>query len=312
MVKLLFALLFIFSFGTTLIASNPDELNSPTEELVFSHAQFKLDEFKPLSADYSVGIIKKKFNKKSHLVLFDKHHLSVDTLLFSEQVENLIIDSDSSFFIVNKDVTYKYLVRNDQLLFNGQYIGLSESGKNKKLALYTFPTQHFQLQLNTAKAKGKTEFAEILHFDESKKQEKIVLSEKGIRFSDIEIANGKDEVFLFCKKDPKLLIIDKHLKASNTCLDGLEKSDWEFHYDAINSQAYLLKIGKEENELYALNKDGEKSLIRKLSFVPIGIHGEYLFLRKKLDGVNAFYRTPIDEQYLDPSKILQEVNIQSE
>ncbi|MEQ9148754.1 MAG: hypothetical protein RLP13_10790, partial [Cytophagales bacterium] len=95
--------------SVTIAGSSKNE--SPDEDLVFSHENYKLENFSFISKNFSIGLVNSPFQKQTLVILYNHENLIVDSIFTDWKVEKIIPEDDSSFYLLSDNQTMVVLRR---------------------------------------------------------------------------------------------------------------------------------------------------------------------------------------------------------
>ncbi len=302
----LLSLVLILS-SVALAGSSKNE--SPEENLVFSHENYKLENFSFISKNFSIGLVHPPFQKQTLVILYNNENLIVDSIYTDWKVEKIIPEDDSSFYLLSDNQTINCLIRDSKLLINGIYAGNNSNGAYEKLAYYSLPFTSGEFQI-VKKSRSNKEFAlqlsrednTLIYYPFSQRKKHI----------DIDLFATQNDIYVYLPDRQKLIQVnkDKHLfDEVNLCSsDG----SWLFYHDYIENQSYLLNKYKSNRRLYALDSNRELDFVMNLDFIPEAIFNGAL--HKKTDkGKNySHYLIPLNPKDKEKTIHLKGVTIRSE
>ncbi|MEQ8518369.1 MAG: hypothetical protein RIA99_04930 [Cytophagales bacterium] len=293
--------------SVTIAGSSKNE--SPDEDLVFSHENYKLENFSFISKNFSIGLVNSPFQKQTLVILYNHENLIVDSIFTDWKVEKIIPEDDSSFYLLSDNQTINCLIRNDELLINGMYAGNNSNTAYEKLAYYSLPLNRGEFQI--VKSSGtKKEFAlqlskqdnSLIYYPFSQRKKQI----------DIDLFATQNDIFVYLPDKQKLIQVDKEKRLFDEIILSRDGGSWLFYHDYIENQSYLLNKYKSERKLYTLNGNRELDFIKDLDFVPEAIFNGSLHKKTEKGKNYSHYLIPLKAKDKEKTIHLKGVTISSE
>jgi hypothetical protein len=298
---LLLTLMTLEGFG----ASGKDTLEN---HLVFAHANYKLKDFSFISKNYSVGLVKQPFNTSTLVILYDNRNLVVDSLQTDWDIENVIPENDSIFFLQNKNQTLQCLIRENSMLINGQYNGLNSNPQYEKIAYYTLPLNGGDFNI-LKRSDEKRSYA--IRIENQKHDTQYYPFKIGRKNMNISLDASKYDLFVFLLDESKILKLSKKdLSIREINLDE-KNTEWRFYFDYMQNKSYLVSKSRKDIELYGLDDSDKPNFLKDLDFVPEAIFDGSLHKKSSKGRLYSHYLIPIENKG-EESILLKDVTISSD
>lgn len=294
---------FLFQFNLT-----SAKTGFSNENLAFSHSGFKLNDFNFVSKNYAIGIINGAFNANSTLILFDKHHLAVDTFQSEIRAENIISESDSTFFLQSPELTQKLLIKNNELYIRGQYCGYNSDSDFHKKALYTLPLEYGEVKILTSTVKRKNYQIRCDNSDDLAENFKRRFVSKRKK-PQLSISASENSFFIHVKEESSLIRLDKSQEYIEEINLKGESGNWNIFHDFVDNKTYLVNDQKKIHQLYVLDLNNEVKYLKDIEFIPRAIFDGKMHKAESQGNSYAHYLVPINSDNEIKNHILEEVRI---
>lgn len=304
---LLFLSLGILFTSLSLAGNSKNE--HPEPDLIFSHDNYKLENFSFISKNFSVGLVNPVFQERTLVILYNKENLIVDSIFTEWEIEKIIPSNDSTFFLLGDNQTLNCIIRKDQMLISGIFAGNSIEKGYDKLAYYSLPLPKGEFQV-LKKSDAKREFA--LQISNGSPQSTLYPFDQKKKHIDIDLFATQSNIYIYLGKTQKLIQIDK----TSSDFDEIELNDnsgeWMFFHDYVKDQSYLLNNSRAYQKLYSLSSESKLDYIKDLDFIPEAIFDGAL--HKKIEkGKNySHYLIPLDSKEREKIIHLESVTISSD
>lgn len=282
--------------------------NTIEDHLVFAHSNYKLKEFSFISRHYSIGLVKQPFNANTLVILYNNSNLVVDSLDIDWEIENVIPENDSVFFLQNKDQTLQCLIRENTMLINGQFNGLCSNPDYEKIAYYTLPLNSGDFNILK---KSDEKHAYAIRVENNKQVIRYYPFTLDRKKMNISLDASKLDLFVFLLDENKILKLNKKdLSIREIDLDE-KNTEWKFYFDYMQNKSYLVSINRKNIKLYKLDDSNQPGYVRDLDFIPEAIFDKALHKKSSKGKFYSHYLIPIENK-AEESILLEDVTISTD
>ncbi len=316
----------LFSFATFLLWSNlllSKGGNLGYDHLAYSHKTLPIEELYFLSKERAVGLGKTQRNQGTPIYLLNRHNLVKDTFWFQTEPLNLIVSTDTTFFVQQEKKTLELLVRGNRFLLSNQLSLEDHESDNPYKILHEplFLGNHVVGKSYQDKKdyKKNTYCLKMIELEDQKSSNSsldLIERKKDHNRSegDLCFALSDSRLFIFDQSKAKLLTVEMDRSMVNTLDFGNEKSRVRFHFDHLAEKAYLTKLSKDGKswDLLQIMPDEKLEFKERMDSNPFAIVDNSIHVIKKKKDQYFHHLIPLTEYEGENNTILQEVQIRAE